>query len=195
MKRFWMCVLLWFVPAAAAAQTAPTAPADESKLWIVVGGGVGTLRGHCQNCGADFPFRHGPAIVGNGGYHVNPRVDVGGDVFWMQWKNDSGTIQAVAIEGVGQFRPWVSKGFFLKGGAGMAFVRNWVKTTGPHPDDSKALSVSFGTGWEFNPKGRLGLQLFASQHVGALGDLQTTSGPIADVTGNFWTLGAAIVIR
>ena len=55
--------------------------------------------------------------------------------------------------------------------------------------------MSFGTGWEFNPKGRFGLQLFATQHVGALGDLQTINGPIADVTGNFWTLGAAIVIR
>lgn len=39
------------------------------------------------------------------------------------------------------------------------------------------------------------MQLFASQHAGALGDLQTVAGPIADVTGNFWSLGAAIVIR
>jgi hypothetical protein len=91
--------------------------------------------------------------------------------------------------------PWVSKGFFIKGGAGMAFVRNWVTTTGPHPHDSKALSVVFGCGWDFKPKGRLGLQLFATQHVGALGDLQTVNGPISDVTGNFWSVGAAIVIR
>ena len=33
------------------------------------------------------------------------------------------------------------------------------------------------------------------QHVGALGDLQTVNGAISDVTGNFWSLGAAIVIR
>ena len=193
MKRFWMWMLVCLSAAPALAQSAP--PADESKLWIVVGAGVGTLRGHCTACGADFPFRNGPAILGNGGYRVNPRLDVGGDVFWMQWTNESGNIQAVSFEGIGQFRPWVSKGFFVKGGAGMALVRNWVKTTGPHPDDSKALSVSFGTGWEFNPKGRLGLQLFASQYVGALGDLQTLNGPVPDVTGNFWALGAAIVIR
>jgi hypothetical protein len=43
--------------------------------------------------------------------------------------------------------------------------------------------------------GRLGLQLFAMQHVGALGDLQTVNGSVADVTANFWSLGAAIVIR
>ena len=105
-------------------------------------------------------------------------------------RNESGTIQAVALDGVAQFRPWISKGFFIKGGAGMAFVRNWVKTVGPHPDDSKALAVLFGTGWEFNPKGRLGLQLFATQHVGALGDLQTASGQVdkSPATSGPWEL-------
>jgi hypothetical protein len=193
MTRLWWCLLACLVPAWAAAQDAQ--PAETSRLWIVAGTGVGTLRGHCQDCAEDFPFRHGPAIVGNAGYRVNPRMDVGVDVFWMQWRNDSGRIRATAIDAVAQFRPWTSKGFFIKGGAGMAFVRNWVQTLGPHPDDSKALSVVFGGGWEFNPKGPAGLQLFATQHVGALGDLQTVDGPIADVTGNFWTLGAAIVIR
>jgi hypothetical protein len=55
--------------------------------------------------------------------------------------------------------------------------------------------VVFGGGWEFNPQQRLGLQIFGTQHVGALGDLQTADGAIPDVTGNFWSLGAAIVIR
>lgn len=77
----------------------------------------------------------------------------------------------------------------------MAFVRNWVQTIGPNPDDQKALAVVFGTGWEFHKSPRLGLQLFAMQHVGALGDLQTANGAIGDVTANFWSLGAAIVIR
>ena len=77
----------------------------------------------------------------------------------------------------------------------MALVRNWIPTTGPHPDNSKALSVIVGTGWEFRSRSRFGLQLFAMQHVSALGDLQTVTGQIADVTGNFWSLGAAIVVR
>jgi hypothetical protein len=173
----------------------PAPPSPPSRLWIVAGGASGTLRGHCQNCEQDFPFRHGGALVGNAGYRVNSRTDVGADVFWMQWNNESGRIRATAINGVAQFRLWESKGFFLKGGAGMAFVRNWVQTMGPNPDAQKALSVVFGGGWEFNLKGRLGMQLFAMQHVGALGDLQTVSGPVADITANFWSLGAAIIIR
>ena len=188
-----MCVLVWLIAASAVAQEAQ--PEPPSRLWIVAGAASGTLRGHCQDCAQDFPFRHGPVLTGNAGYRVSPRTDVGVDVFWMQWRNESGRIRATAIDAVAQFRPWTSKGFFVKGGAGMAFVRNWVQTIGPHPDDSKALAVVFGGGWEFKPKGRLGLQLFATQHVGALGDLQTANGAIADVTGNFWSLGAAIVIR
>ena len=192
MKCLWMCVLALLIPASAFAQDTTTPP---SRLWIVAGAASGTLRGHCQDCEQDFPFRHGGVLTGNVGRRLSPRVDVGADVFWMQWGNESGRIRATAIEAVGQFRPWTSKGFFVKGGAGMAFVRNWVQTLGPNPDDSKALAVMFGGGWEFNPNGPVGLQLFASQYVGALGDLQTVNGPVADVTGNFWSVGAAIVIR
>ena len=193
MKSLCICLLASMIAAPAIAQSAPAA--ESSHLWIVAGAAPGTLRGHCQDCEQDFPFRHGPAITGNAGYRVNPRMDVGADVFWMQWTNESGKIRATAIDAVAQFRPWGSKGFFVKGGAGMALVRNWVHTVGPHPDDSKALAVVFGGGWEFNPKGPIGLQLFATQHVGALGDLQTANGSVADVTGNFWAAGAAIVIR
>jgi hypothetical protein len=193
MRRLWIGVLACLIPASVMAQDPQ--PEQASRLWIVAGGGSGTLRGHCPDCGAEFPFRHGGAVVGNAGYRVNSRVDVGADVFWMQWRNDSGRIRATAIDAVAQFRPWESKGFFVKGGAGMAFVRNWVQTLGPNPDDSKALAVVIGSGWEFKTKSRFGLQLFAMQHVGALGDLQTINGPVADVTGNFWSLGAAIVIR
>ena len=193
MKRFALCVVLASLfPASAGAQGSPAPP---SRLWIVAGGASGTLRGFCQDCGQEFPFRHGGALAGNAGVRINSRMDAGADLFWMQWHNESGHIRATAITAVAQFRPWESKGFFVKGGAGMALVRNWVTTVGPNPDDQKALAVVFGTGWGFNLKRRLGLQLFASQHVGALGDLQTLNGPVADVTGNFWSLGAAIVIR
>jgi hypothetical protein len=194
MRNFgiWI-VVAWLVPVSALAQS--VSPAPVGRLWIVAGGASSTLRGHCQDCGLEYPFRHGGAFVANVGYRVTPKMDVGADLFWMQWHNDSGRIRATAVEGVAQFRPWQSKGFFLKGGAGMGFVRNWVYDVSPDPDNSKALAVVIGGGWVFNPEGRLGLQLFATQHVGALGDLQTTAGTVPNVTANFWSVGAAIVIR
>jgi len=103
MKRFWIFVAFaWLIPAEALAQGAPPAPptlpqgtqaAPLSRLWIVAGGASGTLRGHCQDCEQDFPFRHGGALVGNAGYRVNSRMDVGADLFWMQWHNESGRIR------------------------------------------------------------------------------------------------------
>lgn len=185
-------VLACLIPASAWAQVTPPAP-PPARLWIVAGGASGTLRGFCQDCGQDFPFRHGGALVGNVGYRFNPRLDAGADVFWIQWRNESGHIPGDSDHCGRAVRE--SKGFFVKGGAGMAFVRNWVQTIGPNPDDQKALAVVFGTGWELHKSPRLGLQLFAMQHVGALGDLQTANGAIGDVTANFWSLGAAIVIR
>ena len=106
-----------------------------------------------------------------------------------------GRIRTVHLNAVAQFRPWSSQGFFLKGGAGMAFVRNWVDASGPDPINSKALSVVIGAGWAFNPTSRVGLQVFGTQHAGALGDLQASQGLIDDVIGNRWSIGAAVVIR
>ena len=81
---------------------------------------------------------------------------------------------------------------------GSALIRNWVDVIGPSAENSKALSVVIGGGWEFRPTPRLGLQLFASQHVSAIGDLTTgdpTIPEVPDVVGNFWSIGVAIVIR
>ena len=200
MKCLWLCVIVWLIPVSALAQGAAPAEtqgasAELSRLWIVAGAASGTLRGHCQDCGQSFPFRHGGALVADVGYRVNSRLDVGADGFFMQWRNESGRIRATAINAVAQFRPWESSGFFVKGGAGMALVRNFVRTSESNSDFQKALSVVIGGGWEFKQRGPLGLQLFAMQHVGALGDLQTVNGPISNVTANFWSLGAAIVVR
>jgi outer membrane protein with beta-barrel domain len=190
------------VAASAGAQSAPQAPsaattagAAISKLWLVVGGGATTLRGDCQTCEEDFPYRHAGSVFGDIGYRVHDRMDVGGEVLWLGSGTKDGRIRTTHIDAVAQFRPWKSQGFILKGGAGMAFVRNWVDATGADAINSKALSVVIGAGWTFNPTSRIGLQVFGMQHAAALGDLQTATVPVADVMGNFWTLGAGIVFR
>jgi len=37
--------------------------------------------------------------------------------------------------------------------------------------------------------------LDAAQHVAALGDLTTSTGPVENVMGNFWSIRGAFVIR
>ena len=70
-----------------------------------------------------------------------------------------------------------------------------VDAIGPDAINSKNLSVVIGAGWVLRPTARLGFQLFGAQHVSAIGDLQTSADDIPDVVGNFWSLGAAVVIR
>lgn len=195
--------LVWLVSAPAIAQ--PASPATSaaaagnasaaSNLWLVAGGAFATLRGDCQTCEGDYPYRHAGSVLGNIGYRVDNRMDVGAELFWMPVDTEDGRVRTTHVDAVAQFRPWMSHGFFIKGGAGMAFVRNWVDLLGSESINSKALSVVIGAGWVFRPTARLGLQIFGAQHAGALGDLQTSDGEVPDVMANFWSLGAGVVIR
>jgi hypothetical protein len=192
---FALVVVLALAPAEAAAQQ-PSPPPLPSRVWLTIGAAFATLHGDCQTCEADSPYRHDGSVLGNAGYRVNQRMDVGAEVFWVPMGTAAqGTIRTTHFDGVAQFRPWASQGFFMKGGAGMAYVRNWLDTTSSESLNSKALSLVIGAGWEFMPLRRVGFQVFGSQHVAAMGDLATIDGDIPDVVGNFWSFGAAIVIR
>lgn len=198
------CLLgAWLAPSEAVAQTdaqarpaAAAAPeAGASNLWLVAGGSFSTLRGDCQTCEEDYPYRHSGSLLVNVGRRATSRMDVGFELLWMPVETASGQIRTTHIDVVAQFRPWASQGFFLKGGAGMALLRNWVDVNGPESIRSKALSVVIGGGWAFRPAERVGYQFFATQHAAAVGDLKTAGDDIQDVMGNFWSLGAALVIR
>ena len=169
--------------------------AAASNFWFAAGGTFSTLRGDCQTCETDTPYRHSGGLVGDLGYRVNNRMDVGGEVFWMPVDTADGNVRATHFDAVAQFRPWSSQGFFLKGGAGMALIRNWVDAFGANAFNSKALSVVIGGGWAFRPANRVGLQLFGTQHASAIGDFETVAETVQDVVGNYWSLGASVVIR
>ena len=113
-------------------------------------------------------------ILANAGYRVNPRMDVGAEVFWVPLETASGTLNTTHIDAVAQFRPWRTHGFFIKGGAGMAFIRNWVDTSDLGRSTQRRCRSWLAGGWAFRVEKRVGFQLFASQHAGALGDLQTS---------------------
>jgi hypothetical protein len=190
----WAGLLMAGLPAIASAQLAPQS-GTSSNLWLVAGGAFATLRGDCQTCEEDYPYRHAGSFLANAGYRVNDRMDVGAEVFWMPVNTEQGRVRTTHLDAVAQFRPWRSKGFFLKGGAGLAVVRNWVDVTGSDPFNSKSFSLVIGGGWAFRPAERFGLQAFFSQHASAVGDLVTADGTVQDVIGNFWSTGMAIVIR
>ena len=197
-------VFACFAPAAASAQTAAPAAGvmpDQSRTWIVVGGTSTTLRGDCQeDCVAHGTgaYLHAGSLLAIVGLQVNRQMDAGVEVSWVPATSQIGDdIRTTFLLAVAQFRPWQSRGFFLKAGMGMAFVRNFVYDgTGTLPPiTSKALGLTYGAGWTFQQTRRLGVQLFGAQHVAALGDFQPGGVTVENVVGNFWSIGAALVIR
>ena len=197
--RGWLTTLVLSVtPAVALAQTpapAPAPPPSTSNLWAAIGGGSTTARGHCQFCEEDTDALHTGSVLGDFGFRVNARADVGGELLWTTATSATGDrVKTTFIVAVGQFRPWTSSGFFIRGGAGMALVRNWVIDL-ETPTLQKALAVHIGAGWAWRRDRRLGAEFLAMQHAAALGDFTTSAGVVENVLGNYWTIGAALVIR
>jgi len=189
--------LLLLSSGVAAAQTATSSsPSSGWQPWIVVGGSSTTLLGDCTDCPADT-YVHDGGVLGIVGTPLTPRTDIGAQVFWVPTSSAAGDpINTTYVMGTFQFRPWGSSGFFVRISSGMAFVRNWVVDTNTETSfTSKAFALEIGGGWEWRFARHFGTQVFGSQHVAALGDLETATTRVENVMGNFWSVGGGIVIR
>ena len=200
--------LACLTPALAAAQSvevvatpASESAADQSRMWFVIGATTTTIRGDCQEpCAAHGTgaYLHGGSILGVAGVRVNPQVDAGIEVSWVPATTKDGQdFRTTFLLATGQYRPFASNGFFLRGGMGMAFVRNFTFDAADSvpPITSKALGLTYGAGWVFGRSSRVGFELFGAQHMAALGDFVSGGVNNENVIANFWSLGAAIVIR
>ena len=198
-----IAALIGLAPVMASAQAAPAAAdtGGQSRALVVLGGTSTTLRGDCQeDCVAHGTgdYLHTGSFIAIAGTRVNPQMDAGVEVSWVPaTARDGSDVRSTFLLAAAQFRPWQSQGFFLRGGLGMAFIRNFVYDgTGTLPPiTSKALGLSYAAGWAFRRDTRVGFQFFGAQHMAALGDFQTGAVTATDVIANFWSVGAAIVIR
>jgi hypothetical protein len=194
-------LLLCLTSAPARAQALPPASAQvsalPSRLWVVVGGGSTSLLGDCTDCAAD-DYIHSGNFMLNAGVSINRRTDIGAEIFFVPTTLETGEPISVSfVMAAVQFRPWQNRGFFLKAASGLASLKNWLGTIdgANEAQRSTAFALGLGTGWEWRMRGRVGAQVFGSQHVVALGDLETNTQTAENVMGNFWSFGAAIVIR
>jgi len=199
MSRFTRAALILTIAIAAPVNTYAQAPAP-SRAWFAVGGASTTLQGACgEGCDMESAYLNTASLLASGGYRVNSRMDTGMELFWTSADSPTGGdgIRSTFVIGVVNFRPWESRGFSVKAGMGMAFMRNWIyDPSGANPAfRSKALGLTYGAGWTFRRNARVAVQIFGAQHVAALGDLQTSGGAVENVIANFWSAGAALVIR
>jgi hypothetical protein len=191
------CALLLLLSSDAAAQNAPVTSSSDGWLWIVAGGSATSVLGDCTDCPADT-YLHSGSVFGIIGKSLTPRTHAGLQMLWVPVTAATGDpIRTTYVMGTLQFHPWLSSGFFVRTSAGMAFVRNWVVTSATGSDSfiSKAFALEIGGGWEWRLAPHFGTQVFGAQHVAALGDLTGSAGTFENVMANFWSVGAAIVIR
>jgi hypothetical protein len=180
-------------PASAGSTDAPRT----SRAWVLGGGMSTTLLGDCTGCESDT-YLHTGGVIAGAGVALNPRTDLGAEILWIPTTLTTGDdLRATYLLASVRFRPWRTRGFFVKAGSGIAFLKNWLATfdTGAPPLRSKAFALDLGAGWEWRVVNRLGVQVFGAQHVAALGDLETSERTVENVIGNFWSVGGAIVIR
>jgi hypothetical protein len=110
--RVWRYSLVLLCLGVTPAYAQSAASAAPSNLWLAAGAGFAALRGDCQTCEEDYPYRRSTSVLVNGGYRVHARMDVGAEVFWMPVTTVAGDrIRTTHLDAVAQFRPWASKGF------------------------------------------------------------------------------------
>jgi len=132
----------------------------------------------------------------SGGVVANDRLDAGGEIFWASTAIDAGDYRAAFLLGVAQFRPWKTRGFYLKGGLGLAFIRASItvddRTT---TSTQKGLGVHYGAGWVFARERRVSFAPFGGHYVASLGDLPTPDGVAENPVSNVWFAGVTVFIR
>jgi hypothetical protein len=171
---------------------------DFSRLWIVGGAGAMSFLADCEECGDPEDYRHSYGLLVTAGRAITRRLDFGAEFMWTPGETAGGDpVRTSFLLAATQFRPWQSQGFFVKGGIGIAFIKNRVTIPGQDSGEfiTKSLAVAIGGGWEWRLRGRVGAEVYASQHVAAAGDILTSAGTANNVMVNFWSVGGAIVIR
>jgi hypothetical protein len=177
---------------------AQSQPTEFSRLWIAGGGGSASFLVDCSECGDPEDYHHTGGVLVNAGRAITRRLDVGMELVWVPGATAGGEkARTTFVLAATQFRPWPSQGFFVKGGMGLAFIRNSVTIPEQAAAEfvTKAFSVGLGTGWEWRLRSRVGAQIYASQHVAAAGDIVTNGGTAENVMVNYWSIGGAVVIR
>ena len=184
--------------AAAAQASAQNSPAQQPGRGAVLGVGLGyaAFRTDCNNCERDDLYSTGGGLMVSGGVAVNDQLDAGGEILWASTAFEGGDYRASFLLGTVQFRPWKARGFYLKGGLGLAFLRANItvndQTTESKP---KGLGVHYGAGWMFGRGRRVSFAPFGGHYVASLGDIPTSAGNAENPVSNVWYAGVTVFVR
>lgn len=157
---------------------APAAHAqNRSGGWVGFGGGIGSAGLTCEDCGSDDRETSGVVYV-NAGVTMSPKLLLGGEFnMWSKKSKDAdfggeAQVNFYNLLATATFYPSTS-GFFVKGGAGVAFFDTDIKESGLSLtlDMGKGLGVIGGAGIDV-PMGRIVITPAVNYWYASTGDLK-----------------------
>jgi len=169
-----------------------TAQSREGFLFGI-GGGIGSAEASCDQCGDDEDDRRN-GLAGNvrAGWFLTPhlllggelnvwarREDVAGAESWLYMYNASATVTLY---------PSATSGFFLKGGAGVAYLDTDLEVA----DRVYELELGRGPGWVVGagydiPLGRVALTPAVNVWGGRIGEVRARRGGVGVGALTGWT--------
>jgi hypothetical protein len=193
-----LLAVLAFVSGAGVAQAAAQDPPPASAHGPWVSGGIGytAFRSGCADCESDNLYSSGSAWLVNGGFAVNGRMDVGGEVVTSSTTRDRSHYRTTYVLGIVSFRPWSRQGFFLEGGFGMAYFHGGFTVAGLTAEATvKGLGVHYGAGWIFGRERRVAVAPFGGHYVATLGDITLPNRVAHNAVSNAWVAGVTLLVR
>lgn len=163
-----------FLPAAASAQAA-----DREGFWFGFGAGVGSADATCDDCDDEDNDREtGLAGYVKAGWTLNPQVLLGIEgSLWTKKEEVEGadvTLSMYNVSGTLTFYPSETSGFFVKGGAGLAFTDSKIEegNTTFDTDLGNGLGLTAGAGYDFRLGESVKLTPALDFYYGNIGDLK-----------------------
>lgn len=170
-----------FVPATALAQAQ-----ERQGFWFGFGAGVGSADATCDDCDDEDNDREtGAAGSLRAGWTLNSRVLLGVEgSAWTKSEDEDGadvTINIYNVSGTVTLYPSETAGFFVKGGAGLAFVNSKYKegNTTIDSDLGNGLGLLAGIGYDFRLGRRVRLTPALDAYYGNIGEVKIEGETLA----------------
>jgi hypothetical protein len=185
--------LLGFVPGQAAAQTAaPPGPGDFSfAVWT----GYAATKVDCANCAEGATYGDTWQLGLSPMWRINNKMLAGVEVVLHPTQGENNA-RISWLLGTVQFHPWATKGFFLKGGYGLLWLRTDLQIDGENQHGKfRGMVVNYGAGWQFRQNRRVSFAPFGAHYVSTAGTVNVGEFEAVNVVGNSWVAGVSVVIR
>ncbi len=193
-----------FLPAAAAAclVIAVSSPADAQTpappgagdFSMTVAASYAATKVDCENCEA-AAYADTYNLTLSPRWRINRKLLAGAELV-VQPSGRSDEVRTSWLLGTVQFHPWADKGFFLKGGYGLLWVRTTLTIDGEsNTGKFRGMVVNYGAGWHFRRDRRVSVAPFGAHYVQTVGSVTVDEFEAVNVVGNSWVAGVSVIFR